>query len=308
MKAISVNFWHGCSNDCIFCFCKEADLLSEKLDPGCITSPLEIGRALLKNQKECDWLIISGNEPTLNPDLLITVKLAKKIGYKVDLRTNGRSLKNISFCRKLFKVGVDRINITLLDSKAVTHDFLSGSKGAFSETVLGIGNVLSMWKPDQICVYNVVTKYNYRKLSKSVRFYYQLGIRDIQFNFVYHTDLKIVPKLADLEKHLQEAIKEAMELGINTRVYGFPLCVLGKYPDISSELSTNNEVVLGGRISDYEKVRISLGKAKSEYCKTCKLSDICEGTWKSYFKIHGEDEFEFFSKRTEEKTVLKTRK
>ncbi len=291
MSALAINFWNKCSNACIFCFCKEHDLLTEELVPPSISSLREVGRALIEHKNQCDWVIFSGNEPTLNPDLLVAIMLAKKIGYKVDLRTNGRKLKDRTFCRKLLKVGIDRVNISLLSFDYKTHDLLSNAAGAFDETVAGIKNLVSLWDPKKICIYNVVTKYNYKQLTKSVAFYRDLGVKDIQFNFVYHTDKNITPALSGLESSLQKAIADAIGFGIKVRVYGFPLCFLGKNYKLASELSTSNEVVLGNRITDYETVRTDFGKKKTSFCHDCKLGDICEGTWKSYYGIYGEEEF-----------------
>jgi len=76
-------------------------------------------------------------------------------------------------------------------------------------------------------------------------------------------------------------------------VYGFPLCFLGENFHLASEFSTvdNSEVLLGGKVDTCEEVRINFGKRKSKYCLGCKLSDICEGTWKAYYKIYGDLEF-----------------
>jgi len=291
MKALSVNFWPTCSNQCIFCFCHEHDLLSERLDPPSISSPEAVARALMDHRDECNWVILSGNEPTLNPDLPLTILLAKRTGYQVDLRTNGRRLKDASFCRTLLKVGVDRVDITLLGSDAETHDFLSGAKGAFVDTVEGIRNLVSMWDPEKIGIFNVVTRYNYTQLQESVVFCHALGARDIQFNFVYHTDKNITPRLTDVEEHLKNAIETAHSLGMKARVYGFPACFLGNHAGLASELSSSNEVVLGGRVTDYKKMRVDLGKKKTAHCEGCALNGSCEGTWKSYYEIYGEEEF-----------------
>lgn len=292
MTSLAINFWDKCSNKCIFCFCKEHDMVSEKLNPSSITSPQKVGRALLKYRKECDSIIISGNEPTLNPDLLLVVMLAKKIGYKVDLRTNGRSLRNRAFCHKLFKAGVDMVSVTLLSFDSKTHDFLSNANGAFTDTVVGIQNIVTIWDPEKVRIYSVVTEYNYKHLKKSMAFYNKLGAKNVQFNFVYHTNKNIVPKLTNVEKNLKIALCDAVKFKINASVYGFPLCFLGKYFGLSSELALHNEVSLGSRITDYRSVRINLGKKKTCYCLGCKYDDICEGTWKSYYKVYGENEFE----------------
>ncbi|MEI7750170.1 MAG: radical SAM protein [Candidatus Moraniibacteriota bacterium] len=291
MKSLAINFWPTCSNRCVFCFCTEHDLVAEDLTPPSVHSAADVGKALVANRNECDWVILSGNEPTLNPDLLVVIMLAKRIGYRVDLRTNGRRLKDRTFCRRLLKAGTDRINITLLSADADIHDALSGAPGAFADTVAGIRNLVSLGDPEAITVYIVVTRKNVAWLEKHVTYLHALGIRDIQFNCVYHTDSDVVPSLSDVEQPLQAAIRTAVGFGMRVQVYGFPACFLGEYAGLASELTKSNEVMLGSRITDYHSVRTDLGKRKTKYCAGCMAGPVCEGTWKSYYGIYGEEEF-----------------
>lgn len=291
MKALSINFWEECNNHCIFCFCRENDLLAEKLSPKAVSSVREVGKALLQHRSICNFLIISGNEPTLNPDLLRLILLAKKIGYKVEIRTNGRTLKDKKFCSKLLKTGLDSVGVTLLSHDSEIHDFLTQTKGSFQETVSGIKNFISLGNPGKITLYNVINKFNFRRLPENLAFYDYLGVKNVQLNFVYHNSKKIVPRFSDLKEYLDKALTLATKLGMKIGTYGIPLCFLGKYRKLATEFRLRNEVVLGGRISDYNYMRTKLGKRKTKYCQSCSQKNICEGTWKSYYNVYGEEEF-----------------
>lgn len=291
MKSLSVNFWPKCSNACIFCFCKEKDFITEKIDASVISSPLKMGEALLENKAECSNLILSGNEPTLNPDLFLAIMLARRIGYSVEIRTNGRMFKDKNFCTKILKTEVDRICITVLSSDAKTHDFLSGAKGAFAETSKGIKNLISLGAGDKVTLYNVITQYNYKQLKKTTEFFSKMGAESFQFNCVYHTSEKIVPKFSEMTPYLHAALKFIKVKKHKTGVYGMPLCFLGEYRDLAVEFHLNNEVILEGRIKDYHHLRKDLGKKRANYCSGCQWENVCEGTWKSYCQVYGEEEF-----------------
>lgn len=298
MKAISLNFWHKCNNKCIFCFCREKDLIKEKITPPVIHSLRELGKFFLKYKLNCDLVIFSGNEPTLNPKLLPAVLLAKKIGYQVEIRTNGRYLKDKNFCKKLLMVGIDQIGITVLSHKNKIHDFLTQRVGSFKETIKGIKNLVKLGLAEKIRLYSVINKFNYKHLPESLLFYYKLGIKNIRFNFVYHNNPYIVPKLSDLKKYLVKCLSLANKRKIFVLFYGIPLCVLGeKYKKFISEFYLKNELILGGRISDYFYLRKKMGKRKTKYCKKCYQNNICEGTWKSYYNIYGEEEFKKWAKK-----------
>jgi len=291
MKNLSINFWSRCNNNCLFCFCRERDFLIEEVSAPVTASPVAVGGALRRYRSSCDWLIISGNEPTLNPKLLKVILLAKKNGYKVEIRTNGRALKDKTFCLKLLKAGLDSLGITLLSHEAKTHDFLTRTRGSFQETVRGIKNFITLGGARRLTIYTVINGFNFRHLSKIISLCHKLGAKNLQLNLVYHNNKKIVPQFSKLKKPLSEALALATELGLNLGTYGIPFCFLEKYQKLATELRLKNEVILGGRISDYNYLRTNLGKRKTKYCQKCSQRNICEGTWKSYYNIYGEEEF-----------------
>jgi len=291
MKSLSINFWSQCSNNCLFCFCREKDLLAEKVGAPVIDSLIDLSRALRRHRASCDWLIISGNEPTLNPNLLKAILLAKKNGYGAEIRTNGRALKDRKFCLKLIKAGLDSIGITLLSHQAKTHDFLTRTSNSFKETVQGIKNFIALGNASRLAIYIVINRFNFRHLVKIVSFCHKLGVKNLQLNFVYHNDKEIVPQFSEVVKPLNKALTLATGLGLNIGTYGLPPCFLGEYQKLAIELGLKNEVILGGRISDYNYLRTNLGKRKTKYCRQCLQKNTCEGTWKSYYNVYGEEEF-----------------
>ncbi len=83
-KISSIIFTRGCNFDCIYCHNRE--LIGQNgplVPPGTIISFLE------ERRQKLDAVVISGGEPTLQPDLTEFMKKIKKLGFLVKLDTNG---------------------------------------------------------------------------------------------------------------------------------------------------------------------------------------------------------------------------
>lgn len=81
-----VLFVPGCNYDCFYCHNRHLlDGQHQMLDPAGIEDFLKKRAGLL------DAVVITGGEPTLQPDLLQYISGLKKLGYKIKLDTNGSS-------------------------------------------------------------------------------------------------------------------------------------------------------------------------------------------------------------------------
>lgn len=85
-KISSIIFTQGCNFACVYCHNKE--LIRTKEHNNIIT-PEEIIAFLKQRRKKIDAVVITGGEPTLQPDLLSFIKEIKKLGFLVKLDTNG---------------------------------------------------------------------------------------------------------------------------------------------------------------------------------------------------------------------------
>ena len=81
----AVIFTNGCNLNCWYCHNKQ--LINNKQK--CETSLDEIYKFLESRKGFIEGVVISGGEPTLQPDLETVIDKIKSIGYKVKLDTNG---------------------------------------------------------------------------------------------------------------------------------------------------------------------------------------------------------------------------
>ncbi len=84
-------------------------------------------------------LVFTGGEPLLREDLEEMIGAAEDSGCVTGLITNGRLLTEPRV-ERLFRAGLDFVQVTLESSDEDIHDGMVGAKGAWKETVSGIKN------------------------------------------------------------------------------------------------------------------------------------------------------------------------
>ncbi len=90
----AIIFFGGCNLRCQFCYVPHLVLLEEIKKQKEIPQK-EIFSFLKERKKFLDAVAISGGEPTINKELSTFVKEIKKLGYLVELETNGTNPKMI---------------------------------------------------------------------------------------------------------------------------------------------------------------------------------------------------------------------
>jgi MoaA/NifB/PqqE/SkfB family radical SAM enzyme len=167
-----VRLTRACNNRCLFCLDEEA-LDGSFLPLSAVKAELRAGR-----RAGCRRAILSGGEPTLHPEFLKVVALARKAGYRrVQTISNGRLFCYGDFLREAAAAGLDEVTFSVHGPDARTHDKLTGVKGSFAQTVRGISNALRV--PGLIVSSDiVVNRLNVDRLARTLKFLYRLGVRE----------------------------------------------------------------------------------------------------------------------------------
>ena len=87
-KISSIIFTIGCNFRCPFCYVPEL-VLPEKIKEIKEISEASIFSYLRENKKFIDAVVITGGEPTLQPDLITFIRKVKSMNFLVALETNG---------------------------------------------------------------------------------------------------------------------------------------------------------------------------------------------------------------------------
>jgi pyruvate formate lyase activating enzyme len=115
-KLACVLFVPGCNFRCPYCH--NPSLVLNQIDPENTLTMAEAMDFLLERQGFLDGVVITGGEPTLQPELLSVCKQIKQLGYPIKLDTNGSRPKVIE---TLFAAGV--VDYIAMDVKSTPERY-----------------------------------------------------------------------------------------------------------------------------------------------------------------------------------------
>ncbi|WP_114784316.1 His-Xaa-Ser system radical SAM maturase HxsC [Vibrio tetraodonis] len=257
-----------CNNLCLFCSQPPREEKDDWL--------LSYGALALAAFQFDGEIGISGGEPLLYGNTF--TKFLEFVSQhtpktRLHVLTNGRALSDLEFTERVASKARSMFitfGIPLYSVKASVHDYLVGKNGAFSETVRGIINagnsgisVEVRFIPTQknIAELPLVVEYTSRVFSNIV----QLSIMNLEATGWAKRnwkDLQCEPE--DYQDVLKKAVRTAVIVGLQPRLFNFPLCHL---PECVREYAVKS-------ISDWKNYYPS-------ECTNCQLQDICGGYFSS---------------------------
>jgi MoaA/NifB/PqqE/SkfB family radical SAM enzyme len=269
-----------------------------------------------KNLEE--WLLYSNEvtftswEPTIHPQIIDLVILAKKIWYKtIQIISNGRKYRDIDFLISLLNAWVTDFIISLHWNNSLLHNRIVRKNWAFEDTIRWMIN-LGKLKKDFDFVLNTtstIIKWNYKKLYNIVQLLEKFPIDSIVLNVLipeqewYKNREDIFIAYSRLKEEF-EKIRVFHEKYGNIYINGFPFCISDEIIDMLgfrepvlfkqdeknfARHSDNHSVHFS--INDEENVCFINWKLKRNECNNCKYFNECEWIWKSYIDVYGWDEF-----------------
>lgn len=294
MKRIDIKINFQCNNHCIFC------IQDNKREIYLNKSDEEVKSILRKMAKSHQKVLFTGGEPTLMKELIDWVKYAKKLGYGVQIQTNGRFFAYKDYCRALIQAGINEFVPSLHGSNAKIHDCLTRVPGSFKQTVRGIRNLKSLGQ--YVMTNSVINKLNYKDLPNLAKLLVNLKVHQFQFAFM-HINLtiahnqklikEIVPRYLEVEPYVKKGLQIGINAGVKVRTEAIPYCFMKNYEKYIAEKNIPDGAVYGATwsVKNYAKYRKTKDKAKGPNCPKCKYYKICEGPWKDYPQIFGWSEF-----------------
>ena len=240
---------HMCNLKCKHCYINADKKLESELTT-------EEAKKLIDELADCGVVALSfaGGEPLIRPDFFEVANYAKQKGFHVSLATNG-TLITQKVAKKLKKVGVDYIEISLDGAKAETHDNFRGIHGVFKKTLEGIRNCLKAGL--YTCIATTVTKSNFEEIPEIYELAKKLGVQFlIFFNFIPSgrgkniINLDILPEQREnllnfiYEKMISSSKPQVMctapqlgricaQKGMSIPTHFFTQDIIGKYAELS---------------------------------------------------------------------------
>ncbi len=295
MKRIDLKVGFQCNNHCLFC------VQGDKRDIFPNKSDKKVREILEQNVKNCQGVVFTGGEPTINEALISWVQYAKKLGYEeILIQTNGRLFAYKDYCQAIIKAGVTRFSPALHGSTAKIHDYLTRAPGSFKQTVQGIKNLRGLGQ--YVATNSVITKLNYKDLPNLAKLLISLEVNQFQFAFIHINQIiannqklirEIIPRHKEIEPYVKRGLQLGIDAGITVMTEAIPYCFMEGYEGFVVERIIPDTDVFDAEfeIKDYTNYRKNKGKAKGPSCPKCKYFKICEGPWKEYPKIFGWNEF-----------------
>lgn len=289
-----------CNYKCIFCIEREKiDKYSDR-----VISESELFSYLFHHRKEgYDHVTFLGGEPTIQPNFLFALKLAKKLGYTVLVTTNAVTLP-VEKISERFLPHIDQLllSVPIIDSEL--QPIINGVKNIIDFDRV-FENIRKYWTGDFLKINTVINGLNYDKLHTISE--YLVSHRDIvtEVSFTY-------PELNNdyySTEHLREFVwlpyskiigfirDEADYLTnnwISVKIVDMPFCVMGdEYVDLSDDISyqkrkkINNEWIVKevGEHDFRPRQRYHVIK-----CRWCRYTDSCWGPSKMYVELYGDSE------------------
>lgn len=171
-KKYWVRLTRACNNKCIFC-----------LDSNSHNNTFysysyickKIKKSIDKKSKAKQRLILSGGEPTVNPNFIKVIAYGKKNGFdKIQAISNGRMFSYLSFIKEAKVAGLDEITFSIHGHNKELHDKLTGIPGSFEQTLNGLKNALTLNFIVNIDI--VLNNLNFPELEDIIKFFHGLGI------------------------------------------------------------------------------------------------------------------------------------
>ena len=271
---IRINF--HCNQACWFCF------VSTHLPPA---DEAKIHAAIDDIARRQGVLVLSGGEPTLNPELVSLVRRGKAAGAReVELQTNAIRLADPELVMALEEAGVDIAFVSLHGARAETSDAITRAPGTFDRTTVGL---------DHLQRSNIAVRINFVLCGPNYQEFPELILMAaarwpkaaITVSFVgLSTDLvprskELVPRYADVLPHLERGLAVAAERGVEVEGFdsmcGIPLCLVPGDP---------------GRFAQLAPIPAGYDRGefiRADACRRCVLEDRCFGVRRGYAAMHG---------------------
>ncbi|MEM0488099.1 MAG: radical SAM protein [Candidatus Bathyarchaeia archaeon] len=177
---VSWNVTLKCNLKCPHCYINAAerelpDELSTEEAKLLINQIAEVSRPLL---------ILSGGEPLLREDIFELIQYGTERGLRMAMGSNGMLIDD-EVARKLKKVGIKTVSISLDSSIPEQHDEFRGVKGSWERAIRAIKALRN--NDILVQVNTTVTKQNYDEINDIMTLAEQLGVENFHLFFLVPT-------------------------------------------------------------------------------------------------------------------------
>lgn len=294
MKSLEVDLYYRCPNRCVFCANDEA-MRAFADHP---LSSAELAEVLERKAAEgYGHVNFTGGEPTLHPEFLQVLALAKGLGYQTQVTTSGHLFSLPAFVERALPL-LDIVLFSLHGRSARVHDAATRHRRSFERICKGLAAVSASAYPVRVWTNTVVTRLNAGDLPGIYRFAAGFGrVSECWFTALLPGGLgaKGYGQLAVPHRLIVDCIPELLRSRgpgwPEVRFYNMPFCVLGAHRGLAGEYRRAPSLAVARRLERNGRERrvheaacpqpVS-GKVFAEGCKGCLQAGLCGGLWGPY--------------------------
>ncbi len=169
------NCTRQCNLKCIHCYASaDNQRAPEEMDTAA-------GRAFIHDLADfgVPVILFSGGEPLLRKDLFSLAALARELGIRIALSTNGTLIAQ-AVAKQISALGFAEVGISL-DGIGANNDYFRGRNGAFGAALGGIRNCVALGL--RVSLRLTITRFNYQEIPAIFRLVEEEGIDRVCF---YH--------------------------------------------------------------------------------------------------------------------------
>jgi MoaA/NifB/PqqE/SkfB family radical SAM enzyme len=292
MRRLELHITYTCPERCVFC--SEEHRMQRYRD-----FPVTWARVatVLRThaRRGVQALHLTGGEPTIHPQFVEILMLARKLGMRTSVGTIGTMLVRDDFARRAVP-WLDEALFSLHGPDAATHDALTRRPGSFDQVTGAISACLALAPGFGAYVNTVVTARNIDALPDTVALADRLGAKLVIVSNAtpeglaldhYEEQAVKLEKLAEVLPRVPAMAKRAV-----VRFFGVPMCLLGEHRSMSNDLHWDPRVTVEwasapGKVvlDDFynwapDRKRVHVGE-----CERCTHRGVCMGVFDRYAEV-----------------------
>jgi radical SAM protein with 4Fe4S-binding SPASM domain len=219
---------YECQNRCLFCYAASPHRAAERRPMS--TDQVQRVMERIYHEAHVPSLSFTGGESSLRRDLPELVRCGERLGFRVNLITNGVRAADASWAGRLVEAGLASAQVSLEAADAALHDRIVGRAGAFAKTVAGIRNLralgIHVHTNTTLCALNLD---HAPKLASFVAG--ELGLPTMSMNMVIRTGMAdggapIGVRYGEVAERLPRLIEVAKQAGVRFVWYSpIPYCL-----------------------------------------------------------------------------------
>lgn len=292
MERLELHLTYTCPERCVFC--SEAHRM-EAYAPHRVTWARVATVLRQSAERGIRSVHFTGGEPSIHPQFVETLILAKKLGMRTSMGTIGTMLARRDFAERALPY-LDEALFSLHGPTAEVHDPLTRRPGSFDTVTAAMRTALEVKPSFGAFVNTVLTRHNARHLPDTVALADELGAQLIVVSNTtpegagldrYEELAVSLEELAELLPRVPERAKRAV-----LRFFGTPMCLLGEHWALSNDLHWNarvtyewaprpGKIVFDGLYNwtpDRKRVHV-------RECEGCALKSVCMGIFDRYAEV-----------------------